>query len=282
VIKLSEHQIAAAKANDLSAVSAVVAATDGRVVQLARKYATTGTRTDLDLADDLAQIGREAVWQAIGRFEGTDVAQFFAFINRTLEGVLSDERRRGTRQGVNQQAAKDFERAVTLAGGDPHEAERLASSTAAMGLRKMSPEMAYAARLAWQGTDSLDAPLPGSEGSQTLADTIGVPEDLLEPADYNTARRKATRDRVHATLARLSERQADVIRATWGIPPELYFGPGENDELLADEMGITVYQVQQARTYGYARFKEIWEAEDRRTAVRAFEDWASFFTGVAA
>lgn len=68
MIDLTAQQIADAKANDLSAVSAVIQATEERVLQLAAKYATTGGKFDRDLSEDLAQTGRIAVWESIARF----------------------------------------------------------------------------------------------------------------------------------------------------------------------------------------------------------------------
>jgi RNA polymerase sigma factor (sigma-70 family) len=271
MIELTEQQIADAKGNDLEAVAAVVAATDERVVQLARRFARTSSGLDHELAEDLAQVGRIAVWQAIGRFEGTDVAQFFAFIDRTLKTTLSDERRALSRPGVSQQALKDFEQALAQADGDPHEAVKLACSAEAMGKRKMSREHAHAARNAWEGALWADAPAgseakdPNNTGITTIteqiASTIGIPEDLLTSTDITSAKQAERRNLVHVTLAQLSERMSHVLRASFGIDPAAYYGPGEHDEELAADMGLTSYQVQQARTKGYKRFAVLYPAD---------------------
>lgn len=270
MINLTAEQIADAKANNLTAVTAVIEATEERVMQLARKYAANGAYVDESLVEDLAQVGRIGVWQAIGRFEGADVAQFFTFIDRSLNGILSDERRTLTRAGVSQQAVKDFETALTAASGDPYEAERLVCTAETMGARRMSPEMAYAARLAWQGVDALDAPVSGGDEGQHVTlgslveSTVGIPEDLLTTADVVSARQQATRKAVNAALGKLSERMSGVLRRDYGFRDVPHFTDGTKasvgsaDEEMAVDMGVTVYQLQQARTKGKARFRDLY------------------------
>ncbi|MFF2039354.1 sigma-70 family RNA polymerase sigma factor [Kitasatospora sp. NPDC058170] len=265
MIDLTEQQIADAKANDLGAVTAVIQATEERVTQLARRYASTGGRTDPELVEDLAQVGRIAVWEAVSRFRGTTVAEFFTFIDRTLKGAMSDERKEETRQGVSRQAAADYERALSIAGGDPYEAEFLATTAEAMGARKMSPEGAYAARLAYQGVEYLDAPLKaGSDSAEdfaTLADTIvsetGIPEDLLEAADFVSVARNRTGKKVHRTLRKMSTDQKVVLMALTGIDPIGYFGT-ENDDELAAFMGLSRPRVSVVRSKAKDRFASLW------------------------
>ncbi|MFF7990315.1 sigma factor [Kitasatospora xanthocidica] len=270
MIDLTEQQIRDAQANDLDAVTAVVKATEERVVQLSRRYASTGGRVDPELVDDLAQVGRIAVWEAIGRFRGETVAEFFGFVDATLRGALSDERKSETRQGVTRAAAADFERALSMAGGDPYEAEFLAATTEAMGARRMSEDAAYAARLSYQGVRHLDAPLsatghvfPGDTGDartigEWLSDRMAVPEDLLEPGDFERDRREQTRGRVHATLGRMGDQQAHVLRALTGIDPVGYYG-AENDDELARDMGVPRHRISVIRSKGKDRFRTLWE-----------------------
>lgn len=266
MINLTEQQIADAKNNDLTAVTAVIEATEERVMQLARKYANGTGRVDPELVDDLAQVGRIAIWEAVSRFKGVSVAEFFTYIDRTLRGAMSDARKTETRQGVTRQAAADFERALSLAGGDPYEAEFLATTAEAMGARRMSPELAYAARLAYQGVDYLDTPVAGTEGDnpgdfKTLADTLvsklGVPEDLLEEGDFVSARQARTRRRVHGTLDRMGEQQATVLKALTGIDPVGYYGTDHDDELAAF-MGIARPRISVIRSKGKDRFAKLY------------------------
>jgi RNA polymerase sigma factor (sigma-70 family) len=263
MIDLTNEQIAAAKANDTDAVTAVIRATDERVVQLARKYATTGGYTNADLAEELAQIGRVAVWECISRFAGEDVAQFFTYMDSTVSGTLSDARRADQRHGVSSQAAKDFEAALRMAGGDPYEAQHLAAS-AAMGKRRMSPDMAHAARLSWQGEECLDAPARDAEGttlSALIDERYGVPADLVEPSDLERERRAATRDRVHDTLGRMGAGQRDILKGTFGISPAPYFGT-DNEDDLADYAGCARSQVRANRVKAKARFEALYGPVD--------------------
>ncbi|MDJ0461991.1 sigma factor [Streptomyces sp. H27-C3] len=266
MIDLTEAQIAAAKDNDLAAVAAVVKATEERVQQLAWKYATGSGRTDQSLAEDLAQTGRIAVWEGLSRFNGHSVGEFFTFVDRTLKGSMSDERKVQMRQGVTRDRAANFERALSLANGDPYEAEFLVTTTEAMGKdRTLSPEMAYAARLSYQGLEYLDAPLGESETGEsiTLADTLaaesGIPVDLLEPSDYDRERRKKTGLKVRKVLSRLGEHQRVVLMGLTGILPVDFYGTERDDELSADH-GIPRNQVRIVRSKGKDRFAELWLA----------------------
>ncbi|MBB1251862.1 sigma factor [Streptomyces alkaliterrae] len=263
MIDLTEEQIVAAQANDLSAVAAVVEATEERVNQLAWRYATGAGRTDHALTDDLAQIGRIAVWEGLRRFNGVSVAEFFTFMDRTLKGAMSDARKRETRRGVSRSVAAAFERALSLANGDVYEAEWLATTTEAMGDRRLSAETAYAARLSYQGLEYLDAPLGESESGETvtLVDTLaadsGVPVELLEPSDYEKARRKETGVKVRRTLKRMGEQQRVVLMALTGIIPVDYYGT-ERDEELSRDYGIPLNQVRVVRSKAKDRFAELW------------------------
>jgi RNA polymerase sigma factor (sigma-70 family) len=266
MIDLTFEQIAAAKANELEAVTAVLAETEARVQQLARRYATVNGWLDADLMEDFAQIGRVAVWQAVARFEGESVAQFFTYIDRTVSGVLADERRTETRQGVSEMAAKDFETALRMAGGDPYEAERLVTMAEAMGARRMSPEMAFAARLSWQGADRLDAPA-GGEGGQdtTLGDTLtyagtyGVPDDLITDRDRETARQREIKGYVHAALGKLGDRARNILKGTYGIDGAVpYFG-NENEAEFCAFLGIPRQtDLRSQRSKAKARFAEVY------------------------
>ncbi|OKI00160.1 hypothetical protein A6A06_23635 [Streptomyces sp. CB02923] len=265
MIDLTEDQIFAAQDNELDAVTAVVKATEERVKQLAWKYATGGGRTDHTLAEDLAQTGRIAVWECLGRFRGTTVAEFFTFVDRTLKGVMSDTRKEETRHGVSRSVAAAFERALSLAGGDPYEAEWLATTKEAMGDRRLSADTAYAARLSYQGLEYLDAPLAQSETGEsvTLADTLAaeveVPADLLEPNDYARERSKRTGLKVRKTLNRLGEQQRTVLMGLTGIIPVDHYGT-EQDEELSRDHGIPLHQVRIVRSKGKDRFAEHWPA----------------------
>ncbi|WP_327304721.1 sigma factor [Streptomyces sp. NBC_01298] len=258
------EQIAAAKGNDIDAVSAVIAETETLIIQRANEYAKASGRIDRDLAEDLAQEGRIMVWQCLAKFEGETPREFMAYLDKALRTAMADQWRSIRRPGVSERTARDFELAITLAGGYPYDAVRVAC-TDAMGPRKMSRERAYAALLSWLGIDSLDRPYNERDFGEyfTLGDVIafksGVPADLVDSTDYASTSRKAVRDQVHFVLGKLSDRQRHVLKADHGIAPVGFYGDGP-DSVLADDMGATPYQVKQARVKGKARFAALYQA----------------------
>ncbi|MBH1936483.1 sigma-70 family RNA polymerase sigma factor [Streptomyces sp. AV19] len=240
-------------------MSAVIAETESLIMQRARDYATYASSTDYNLAEDLAQAGRITVWEYLGKFDGETGAQFMAYIDRELHSTMRDQRWKATRPGVTPAAAKDFEKALVLAKGDPYDAAR-AASTEEMGPRKMSPAHAYAALLSWLGVDSLDRPLNHDlYGDEiTLGDVVasqtGLPTELLDATDYEPARRRAIREQVHHALGLLSERQRHILKADYGITPVWDYGEHGSDAELATDMGITPKQVHEARCKAQKRF----------------------------
>lgn len=264
---LTHAQITAAKGNDLDAVSAVIRETETLVTAKARQYSGSADEHGNALAEDLAQAGRIAVWQSLAKFDGDSPAAFMAYIDRALHTALSEARRAETRPGVTPQSAKDFETALTLAGGDPYDAERVAASDA-MGPRKMTPAHAYAARLSWLGLDYLDRPATVDDGEPlTLAAKLeretGLAAELVTSADIASHRRTVIRNQVHKTLGALSERQRHVLKASSGITPVPEYRPGTDDDELAADLSATRYQIQQARTKGQKRFSELYRAGAR-------------------
>jgi RNA polymerase sigma factor (sigma-70 family) len=265
VINLTMDTIRAARDNDLGAVGEVVREMDERVSQLARKAATGRGES---LAEDFAQVGRIAVWEALPRFNGNSVAEFFTFMNRTAEGAITGARLAETRQGVSRDVARDFETALSRSGGDPYDAERWAQSDAAKP-RKMSPEMALAARLAWQGIDSLDAPVSHRDGQSelTLGDVLDfhggldMPEELLNDRDRQNARQRAIRDAVHTTLDKMGAGQRAILEGTYGIERDdtPYFGT-EHEADFAEHMGCTVEALQRNRPKAKSRFRVLYLA----------------------
>ncbi|MFJ3858138.1 hypothetical protein ACIPRL_18075 [Streptomyces sp. NPDC090085] len=259
------EQIAAAKQNDIAAVTAVIAETETLVTRRANEYANQGGRVDHALADDLAQAGRIKVWECLAKFEGVSPREFMSYIDKCLHTAMAEQRRVIRRPGVSERTARDFELAITLAGGYPYDAVRIAC-TDEMGPRKMTRDRAYAALLSWLGMDSLDRPIvhehnevPGITLGDVVAQASGVQADLVESGDYADASRKAVREQVHRVLAKLSDRQRHVLKADHGISPVGFYGDGP-DAALAVDMGVTPYQVKQARVKGKNRFTELYVA----------------------
>ncbi|MFB6816283.1 hypothetical protein ACFCV8_17260 [Streptomyces sp. NPDC056347] len=265
MIRLTHTQIADAKNNDLDAISSVIRETEELVIARTHRFATNNGQIDRDLMDDLAQVGRIAVWESLGAFAGDEPSQFMAHIDRSITRAMADTRREATRPGVSVYTAKRFEQALSLAAGDPYDAERIAASEEMEG-EKLSPDLAYAARLSWLGLDSLDRPYNAGQfgDSYTLGDAIAremnVPADLVDSADIASHRRRVIREQVHRSLGLLSERQRHVLKAAHGISPVPQYVPGADDAELGAELGATAYQVQQARTKGQKRFSELYRA----------------------
>lgn len=262
------EMISAAKANDISAITAVIAETEPLISRRANDYATrAGGSIDRDLTEDLAQAGRIRLWESIAKFQGCAPREFMAYIDKALHSAMTEQRHEIKRPGVSAAAAKDFEQALTLAGGDPYAAARVAS-TDEMGPRKMSPGRAHAALLAWLGVDSLDRPAnEGLYGSEiTLGDVVAavaeVPADLLDPRDYEMTRRTVVRGQVHRTLGLLGERQRHVLKASHGISPASDYSERPDAELAAD-MGVTAKQIKEARSKGGKRFAALYAAGAR-------------------
>ncbi|MFD7539550.1 sigma-70 family RNA polymerase sigma factor [Streptomyces sp. NPDC059819] len=268
MFNISTDLIAAAKRNEISAVTEVISTTEPLIAARAREYATVEGKLCSDLLDDLMQAGRIAVWGCLTSFKGAEGGQFLAFIERELRSTMRDTQREVVAPGMTAQTAKDFELALSIAHGDPYDAVRVAC-TSALGDRKMSPERANAALLAWLGTDSLDRPLnEGAHGEgitlgDVIASQVGVSADLLDQADYEQARRKTIRDQVHRTLGALGERQRHVLKADHGITPVRDYGKHGSDAELAEDMGATAKQIQEARSKGKNRFRELYQAGAR-------------------
>ena len=248
MIDITTEQIAAAKANDMDAVRAVFLATDERIQQIANRAATSGGRTDHQLAEDLAQDGREALWKALDRFDGASPAEFFTFLNTTVSGALADRRKAETQQGVSVAVAKRFAKSLAV-DGDHHAAEQRCIGAPLDSGMRMSPEMARAARLSWQGAISLDAPLSGNgsgfgAGSvhnrgggvhkqETPADRLTYNDERDRISDEEAEARATTRERVRETLATLPQSQEALLSLAFGIGDFPMVGGGDLRGLTA-------------------------------------------------
>lgn len=131
-----------------------------------------------NLTDDLIQSARVAAWEALGRYDGRDGARLETFVWATVEAQLKDavrEERSGCVH-VDRNAMRTYGQMLRLAEGDLYLAERLCQSAPEAG-RRLSADRAEAARLAWMGAKSLDAPV--SPSGATLGETLPAPERAL-------------------------------------------------------------------------------------------------------
>jgi RNA polymerase sigma factor (sigma-70 family) len=273
---LTFDQITAAQANDLGATAAVIAATETRVTKLAeraaRRMAAGGPRYE-DALDEFTQVGRIAVWEALPRFKGETVDSFFAFIYTTVDGTLMDAVRseRNGAAGADADAMKVFGAMLELTNGDVFAAEKLAQTAPPTG-KRLSADRANAARLAWQGTQSLDVPpqttratSPGGAVRFVQALSELVPDDLTTADDLNSEDRRAKHTLVHSVLDSLGEGQRKVIEHSFGIRGAANFGHGDgcDNAGMAAFLGIPVCNLRPARTKGMKNFAKRWVATVR-------------------
>ncbi|CAD80135.1 RNA polymerase sigma factor [Streptomyces phage phiBT1] len=184
--------IRAAQNNDLDAVTTVIKATESRIDVLARKAANRmaphGGARFADYADEFAQVGRVAVWDCLKRFTDTTVESFERYVYTTVETTLKDAVRseRNGNAGADPDAVKVFAAMLEAADGDVYEAARLAQIIPPKG-KRLSPDRAEAARMAWQGAVSLDKQHGTAQGHDntgaagtTLADTLQHHDEELD------------------------------------------------------------------------------------------------------
>lgn len=260
---LALSTVRAAQNNDLAATATVIAATESRVTVLARKaarrMAEPGPRHD-DFRDEFEQVGRIAVWEALARFDEDVTTDFLGFAYTTVETALLGATRAEHNQGVDADAAKTFLSMLGRAGGDPFLAEKLSQTVPPTG-RRLSADRAHAARLAYQGADSLDAPTAGSadgdEPCEPGVSAYGVPDDLITPDDVSREEARVKNALVHGVLDVMGEGQAYVLRATYGIDPVPFYGNAVDEQLAAD-MGTTAKSVREARSKGLKAFGKRW------------------------
>lgn len=262
MVELTDAQVVAAKNNDLAAVTAVVEATEERVRQIAWPHAVVLGASDPALLEELVQVGRIAVWESLSRFTGETAAQFFAFMNSTVKGKLSDERRKQTRQGVSATASARFEMALSLCDGKPFEAEKYVADRAHMHDRALSPDLALAARLSWQGQEPLSlrdgevcAGVDGSIRMGGLSTEVGLPDDLIEPRDIISAERRIVIERVRETLDTLPDAQETALSAHYGIGDYPDFGSADDARGIAELLDVPVAAVDSLLEHAHQSFR---------------------------
>jgi hypothetical protein len=200
------------------------------------------------------------VWESLPRFEGDSVDSFYGFIYATVEARLLDATRetRTGATGADSDAVKVFGQMLKTADGDPFLAEKLCQTVPAKG-RRLSADRASAARMAWQGTDSLDVPAPnaGDDVYSSLAESLEIPADLITTADLNKEDARVKHALINGILDVMGTAQRDVIRHSFGIGGVEDFGYGREDnrdEELAAFLGTTVSSLRPNRSKGLKSF----------------------------
>ncbi|MEG8276376.1 sigma-70 family RNA polymerase sigma factor [Streptomyces sp. AHA2] len=229
--------IRAAQNNDLAATAAVIEATDSRVAvladQAARRMAPHGGARLADYREEFTQVGRIAVWELLSRFTDDTAEAFLRLTYTTVDNRLKDAVRdaRNVVAGADENAMKTFAAMVEAADGDVYEAAKLAQTLPPKG-RRLSADRAEAARLAWQGTVSIDKPMGGSNSSSvyqnsTLADFIPAsdeePDGEIRPKVGVGAASEAVHVLMRYVTVPKDEKAAAALSETlsacvWGYP----------------------------------------------------------------
>lgn len=290
---LTLAQIRDAQSNGLEGTSAVLDAMQGRIAKLAdaaaRRMDSSGGARFHDCVEDFRQDASLVMFESLPRFGGDTVDSFFAFMWSTIENALKDKVREERNGGADADAVKIFGQMLEKADGDVFLAEKMAQTVPPKG-RRLSADRAQAARLAWQGTSSLDAPLTLSEGStaksaavgdyavsynmaESLASSLGIPEDLLTAEDLTAEENRVKHALVNAILDAMGENQARALRHSYGIGGVACYGTGESGDLegLAAELGIGVIAARDARTKGHKAFAKRYIKAAARDDVEAKE-----------
>jgi hypothetical protein len=257
-------QIRAAQNNDLAATEAVVTAMEDRIQSLAKAEARRLQRDTAYFSDEFAQEARIAVWEALPRFAGETVDDFFGFMHRTLSGSLKEAASEERNPGADRDALKLFAAWVKRCDGDVALAEQMCQTVPPEGGRRLGRDRAHAARLAWQAVASLDATF-GSDDSDgedctyanLLASTLGIPEEFLTSADLSAEDKRQNVAMVRAVLDAMGALEATVLRGNFGISGSPLFGyerSNNQDAEFAAFLGKTEKQVKTARAKGLMSF----------------------------
>lgn len=269
---LTMQQVRAAQDNDLDAITAVITELEPRlhalVFKAARRMAHGGDRL-AQYQDDFMQVARVAVWEAIPRFHGDTIDSFYAFIHRSVEGALKDAVREERNGGADRAAMKIYGAMLEKADGDPYLAEKFCQTIPPKGER-LSADRAHAARLAWEGTLSLEAPARTADGPwdgaqigslvENIHSDYGVPEDLVTVEDRRRESDRVKHAVVNSILDIMGEKQRTVIRNSFGIAGCPCYGWGDNgdDYAMSRDIGMPVKHIRDARTKGLRSFAKKW------------------------
>ncbi|WP_030832611.1 sigma-70 family RNA polymerase sigma factor [Streptomyces hygroscopicus] len=223
-----ETLIREAQNGSADAVAGILGELDGLIRARAR-------RIDPYSAEDLAQVGREALWCCLSRYDGRYASSFIAYADRTVKGAMMDAHCAMRYPGISLESAKLWRSALKHADGDADEAERLMCSGELAWRAK--PETAKAVRSAVSPAE----PLP-----EHLAAQI--------PAKPSEAVRERTEGRVAWMLLTLGEQQRAVLEMTFGLGK---FGRMTDSE-IGEALGIPAKRIPSVRSKALARLRARW------------------------
>lgn len=258
---MNEDTVRNAANGDAGAIAAMVTALSADIDAMARNAARRNpTLSAEDLAQDAWVVALEAIaGLKFSELRGDKVDAARAIVTTAVRCHMLDSVRAERYPGVDKSAMKAFLAALTGdANGDAGRAER-AIQNPPNGGKRIGADRARAARLAYVGSASLDAPLIG-RGTRfyspfTVGDTVATAEwDEEAEAD---AEREARRNMVHLALDDMSELQRDALRYSYGMDglPCYGTGDGADNDGLAQVLGCgTAAAAQKTKTKAHRSF----------------------------
>lgn len=234
-----------------------------------------------NIVDELKHVGMIAAWEALERFAGSTVDDFFGFMYRTTQTAIAEHLNALRFAGADRKATEAFCYWLRECDGDADLAEKLCQRTAAPGHTRLGRDRANAARLAVQGATALDAPYHTDDagGEYTYADLLvselGIPDESLTSDDLSQRERAVRIELVRAVLDSMGETRGTVLKATFGIEPFGEYGVHADDAIGAIT-GQTAKQVREARSKGFAAFAKKFIPLAAKDDADAETWWAAF------
>lgn len=166
------EQIQAAQNNELDGISAVLAEMDERINRLASQTASsmgTNPARYSDYVNDFRQDAMVSLFEYLPRWTGNSPDAFCAYLYSAIAGDLKAKLHAERNAGVDRDALSVFKAMVAQADGDVFLAEKMAQTVPPKG-KRISADRAYAARIAWQGSVSIDK--SDSDDGASIADML--------------------------------------------------------------------------------------------------------------
>ncbi|MGI5408194.1 hypothetical protein ACQEV9_15505 [Streptomyces chartreusis] len=230
-------QIHAAQTNDLDGIRAVLDEMNERIDRLASQTASsmgTNPARYADYVNDFRQDAMVSLFEYLPRWEGDSVDSFRAYIYGAIAGDLKAKAHAERNPGADRDAMSIFKAMVEQAEGDVFAAERMAQTVPPKG-KRISADRAHAARLAWQGSVSIDKQSGDDEGA-SIADTLVATQDEQRE--------------IHPKVGTGAALEALAVLQRYGTDPKVLNAlPADAEGVYAIEDALTVPRDPAERRY---------------------------------